>query len=274
LPNPLRAIAVTAADIDTTRGTDDKGWKYEFKDALSEVPYPILATVHDKENIYAAGVTLTNLKPLMVVATLVNDAAFAIQVYDFITITINNGRSEEDVIVRLPANTGTAPSTYYIDEDGNTYTDQALTTPACGSVVASDTLTLSDALGVTEFDVPFSDTLTFENDDITLAVINLTIYAEDKLFFSELLSSIRVESLILYMDDILSLSDYFDRPFETTSLIVYASDIITLSEVLSSMSVESLIIYMYDNLFFEESIKESLGGWEEIASGTSSWVEV
>ena len=273
MPNPLRAIAVTAADIDTSRGVDVKAWKFEFKDALSEVPYPILATVHDTENIYAAGVTLTVPKPLMVVATLVNDAVFAIQVYDFITITVNNGVSEFDVIVRLPANTGTAATTYWIDEDGNTYTDQALTTPACGSVVAADTLTLTDALGATYFEVPVSDTLTFENDDITLAVINLVIFAEDKLFFSELLSSIRVESLIIYAEEKLFFSDVLTS-IRVESLIIYASDIITLSEVLSSISVGSFILYVTDNLFFEETIKESSGGWTEIASGTSSWAEV
>ncbi len=143
-------------------------------------------------------------------------------------------------------------STYYLDSDGNTYTDQALTTPACGSVIAADTLTLTDALGITEFTVWLADIITFENDDITSDIINLLINAEDILTLSDFIDNIEISSLIIYAEDILTLSDFLNLPLETTSLILNLSD----------------------DLFLEEFIRESKIQWTEIATGTSSWTEV
>lgn len=175
MPQPLYVKDIIDADIATTRSGSATGYRFTFKSADGVTTF---GYIEDNGDSWSDDAELTSPVALRVDLTLVSDANFAIQNFDTVEITADLGGEHQqvggtDIDIIFPAETGSSPVTLYIDEDGNTYTDAALTTPAGGVLTLSSSLSMTDSTGTTEFDINIGSAMRF-GSRITTSLVNMT----------------------------------------------------------------------------------------------------
>ena len=135
----LNVRDVTAAAIDTTRGSNVDSWEFTFTNDGEARSY---GDIYDNADSFSHDTAEGSDVALMI--TVRGDTeTVAILDMDFITITyVDSTGSTANFVIWLPALAGN--DDLYVDTDGNTWYDLALTTPAGGVGVFSDSLTLAE----------------------------------------------------------------------------------------------------------------------------------
>jgi len=214
MPTALTLTDLTAVSIDTTRGAGADAWEYEFASINDATVY---GTIRDTNNSFSDGSTSGSALALKITISQVGSLP-AIQDFDFLTITTND---VTDLKVWLPALS--AEDVLYVDEDGNTWYDESLTSPAGGVSELDDSVTPSDELDVlTEFlseTITVSDAQTFE----------YSISLSDSVLLSDGFTG-EVDTFTLYLDDIINIADNITDA--TEEFTVYLTDEIKVSEFL------------------------------------------
>lgn len=215
----LTLTDLTAVSINATRSGNADGWAFGFTSTDGLTTY---GSIYDNANSFTDGSTSVSAKALQI-DVIADSDTIAIQDFDYLTITTN---SVTDLKVWLPALTG--DDTLYVDTDGNTWYDEALTSPAGGvqthsdSVTPSDTfldatmwlddtITPSDALGSYEWDHSVSDTITI-NETFSEAVSSGTLYFNDMMGILDGITfdPLDIRTLLfaehIYLDDVITIS--------------------------------------------------------------------
>jgi len=206
MPTALFKTDITTASIGTTRGSSAIAWQYVFKTTDSAVTF---GSIYDNANSFVDGATSTSKALMIVIAT----DAETVAIQDMDTLVIDG------LTVWLPALSG--DDTLYVDTDGNTWYDSALTSPAGGVSTVSDTLNMTEA----DFDgtdyfsesVTLSETFTFEetdnfseslslSDSISTGTEDFTIYLDDRINVTDILTY-DTKDFTIYLNDRINLSD-------------------------------------------------------------------
>lgn len=209
MPSPLLIRDISDIDIDTPRASNSHGWKYEFKYSNDTVA----GTIYDNEDTFSDGAAVASgVDSLKLVATLDADAAFAIQDFDFITITVdyNDGKGYQDLKIWLPAYTGTDPITWYIDSDGNTYTDSDLATAAGGVALFSDSVYLVSTLGPNyNYENSLSDICKIV-DSLSSELSSFNFNLSDVVFISDVIQLAEIISFLYQLEDVIFITDHIE----------------------------------------------------------------
>lgn len=194
MPSPLMKTDVTTCSITTVRGSGVNAWQFQL---LTVDGVANFGSIYDNANTFVDGSTSTS-KALRIDVVEDNET-IAIQDMDSIVI--------DGLTVWLPALT--VEDTLYVDEDGNTWYDSALTSPAGGVSAVSDSITVADVLlDVSQF---LSDSLSISDSLIE----NFGEYPEESIVISDSIVE-DVEDYIIYLEDFISIKDSLTS--EETSL--------------------------------------------------------
>jgi len=187
MPSPMMITDIAAVSIDTTRGSDPSAWTFVFKTTDDAVTFGSIA---DNGNSFSDGSTSTS-KALKI--EIAGDAeTVAIQDMDSLTV--------DGVTIWLPALT--EDDTLYVDEDGNTWYDEALTDPAGGVDSFSESITMADS----EF-----EGTAFLSDSVTISDATTEEYGDDlsdEIITEDSITE-SVEDFVIYLDDRVYVSDAF-----------------------------------------------------------------
>jgi hypothetical protein len=210
----LTLTDLTAVSINATRSGNADGWAFGFSSTDGLTAY---GSIYDNANSFTDGSTSASAKALQI-DVVANSDTIAIQDFDYLTITTD---SVTDLKVWLPALA--VDDTLYVDTDGNTWYDEALTTPAGGVHVFSETVTtadtfleatlwfddtvgIADALGSYEWEHTLSDTITV-NESFAAAIASGTLYFNDTVGVRDSIAFDATDHRTLYFNEVLFMSD-------------------------------------------------------------------
>lgn len=237
----LTATDITDMDIDTVRSGNADGWYYRV-DGVDDVTN--FGLIYDNANTFvddSAGSAVA-----LKIGVVADSDTIAIQDFDFLTITGAGGNLADvsPLVVWLPALAGA--DELFIDTDGNTWLEAALTTPAGGVLTPSDTFTPADADRIaTEF-----------LDDALTPADSINSTWELELSLAEAIAVDEGFTLKL-----VTLTIYLKEELDCTDGLTLLKDIRT--------------IYLRENVFVEESTVESIGeDFSEDSQTNFNWVEV
>jgi hypothetical protein len=240
MPSPYLAQDIQTADIDTVRGANADSWYFDFYTSDDATH---LGRIYDNENYFTDDAASGSAKALKINVVSASENR-AVQDMDFIDLTIDGS----GLRVWLPAITGGGSTSLYVDLDGNTWYDAALTSPAGGVGTVSDAITLAeDDFDATDF---VADTITPEDA--------IDAYSE---YSSDLNDSVSIEDTITeallilntYLNDSISLSDSIVEEFK--AMTDYLNDSVLLSDAISYV--------VEDNSVFDEEEQTDLTWIEE-----------
>lgn len=185
MPSALMKTDIAAASITTVRGSNADSWLFTFRTVDDAVDF---GTIADNADSFADDSTSDSKALKIVIAE--GSETIAIQDMDSLVI--------DGLTVWLPALI--TDDVLYVDTDGNTWYDDALTSPAGGVDV------FNEAIGVAEADfdgtdffaeaLTITDTLTFEDTDYFSEKITVTDYITES-----------VEEFTLYLNERIRVSD-------------------------------------------------------------------
>lgn len=229
MPVALTITDLTNAVIDTVRSANNDGYQFIFKSTDDSVNY---GHVFDKLNTFVDGSTSGSPKALKVEITS-GSTNRAVQDMDFVTLTATGSLK-----IWFPVITGSGTTTLYVDTDGNTWTDSALTTPAGGVGSISDAGTISETeLDATDFLDDPSTAATDAIDSVLILTSNLSDESSSGDSITEFLNS-----LTTYLSDSGRSSDLLRALYKrmTTYLndLCFGSDCIQESLALSGAFTE------------------------------------
>ena len=161
---------ITAAAIDTVRGNNADSWEIGFQDPGAEEDY---GDIHDTADSFVHG-SAAIADTLLTLVITGDSETVAILDMDFITVTyVNAAGTTVGFVIWLPALSGN--DTLYVDTDGNTWYNEALTSPAGG------VKTFGDGIGVAERYFSATDWLTdaISVADAIAAELNLAVRFTD-----------------------------------------------------------------------------------------------
>lgn len=244
MPTPLYITDIIDADIDTTRGGDPSGWDYQFKSVDGGTSF---GSIYDTGNSFSDGSAATEPLALRIDLVLENDAAFAIQDFDFITLSFDD---RDDLVVWLPAKSDAVDDILYVDSDGNTWYDSALTSPAGGVRTLSDGVSGGDAFGDNEHEFPLSDEVSVD-DTISEIIQNLMF---------ELFDSVHVDDGQLITS--------------IQNLVFYLYEQVTVKDDQLSHSIQELTFNLFETVHVSDTpLTSSTSGWGEESRPSGSWSE-
>lgn len=203
MPTPLAITDIDTVTIATTRGGAGDAWRFTFKTVDDVFTF---GYIEDSADSFSDDEVASELLALKIEATLGSAANFAIQNGDMIQITGTFLQTGFSLNIRLPANSGSLPFTLYVDSDGNTWNDAALTSPAGGVITLSDSLTISDSMDNDEYEFRVADALNIE-DGTTFSTKKLSFRVASNLGINDLIRLDPIKSLVVRLADHLGITE-------------------------------------------------------------------
>lgn len=239
MPTAVTLTDISNVDIDTTRSGNADGWYFRF-DTIDDVT--AFGYIYDNADTFIDDTTGT--AAALKISVVQDTDTIAVQDFDFLTITGSGGNISSPLVVWLPALTGA--DTLYVDTDGNTWYDSALTQPAGGVLDESDSFTPADTILVaTEI---LSDS--FTPSDALDATAYIDVNVSESIIMNETFSSV-LKVLNLYFRENVNMLDE-----------------VSLSEYL-------LTLYLKENLYVEDSLADALAvSFTEDTQSDFDWVEI
>ena len=205
MPQKLYAKEVMDAKIDSSVSGNSNGFRLTFKSADGVTTF---GYIEDNANTYTNSNSLADPVALRVDLTLNADASFAIPEFYMVEVYIDLGSGNSTVIKAwFEALSSSSPATYYIDVDGNTYDDAALTTAAGGVALVSDSLTPTDAESNEAFEASLADVLNIE-ELLSDSEYNPDENYNDFMWINDVISSALSAAPILSVSDFIEVSDH------------------------------------------------------------------
>ncbi|MGR3218209.1 MAG: hypothetical protein ACUZ8H_00135 [Candidatus Anammoxibacter sp.] len=250
MPQALFKTDITTASIGTIRAGGAAGWQFVFKTTDSAVTF---GNIFDTANSFIDGATSSS-KALMIE---VIQGTHTIAIQDMDTLVVDG------LTIWLPALA--VPDTLYVDTDGNTWFDAALTQSAGGVDALSETVPMTESdFDATDFvgdTITLTPTFTSEDTDNLSEIINIS---ESTVFSTE--------DLTINLNDYVGMSDSIT--FSTEDFEINLNDYVGIRDSIIA-STEDFEISLNDYVGIRDSIREVFyGDFTEDTQIDNTWVEI